>query len=236
MSSGDVFNIRDESNIERLVGTINDPLATTGDVLAVQADKSIKAVTPGSVDAPWGQVSTAKFSGSGSPVGVVTPSGEGDLYVDNTTPALYQATGATSADWAVVGGGGSVPVQAQYYGAPVTIANSASGALTWDNLSSGTELLDRTVPSFPTLLAAGTYALSLVTKSSAPLTPGGNAQLLVNIPGGTIQASTLPDIGLAGYFIWIAGAGDTVEVDVVNNDGAASRDFVIFSALLVKLA
>ena len=52
---------------------------------------------------PWGQASTAKFSGSGSPVGVVTPSGEGDLYVDDTTPGLWQASGATSADWAQVG-------------------------------------------------------------------------------------------------------------------------------------
>lgn len=53
---------------------------------------------------PWGQASTAKYSGSGSPVGVVTPSGIGDLYVDDTTPALYQATGLTSADWQVQGG------------------------------------------------------------------------------------------------------------------------------------
>ncbi len=52
----------------------------------------------------WGQESTAKFAGSGSPVGVVTPTGEGDLYVDSTTPGLWQATGVTSADWAQIGG------------------------------------------------------------------------------------------------------------------------------------
>lgn len=61
------------------------------------------AVGSGGGLSDWGQASTAHFSGSGSPVGVVTPSGEGDLYVDDTTPGLWQATGATSADWAQVG-------------------------------------------------------------------------------------------------------------------------------------
>lgn len=53
--------------------------------------------------AAWGQTSTAKFSGSGSPVGVVTPSAEGDLYTDDTTPGLWQATGAGNTDWQQVG-------------------------------------------------------------------------------------------------------------------------------------
>ncbi|HXA33027.1 MAG TPA: hypothetical protein VNV87_12265 [Acidimicrobiales bacterium] len=57
----------------------------------------------------WGQESTAKFAGSGSPVGVVTPSHEGDLYIDDTTPGLWQATGATSADWQQVGTSGQSP-------------------------------------------------------------------------------------------------------------------------------
>ena len=64
------------------------------------------AVGGGGGIASWGQVSTAHAHGSGSPVGVVTPSGEGDLYVDDTTPGLWQATGATSADWAQVGSSG----------------------------------------------------------------------------------------------------------------------------------
>jgi hypothetical protein len=49
--------------------------------------------------------------GSGSPVGVVTPTGIGYLYVDNTTPALWQAIGPTNADWVNIGGttrGGAV--------------------------------------------------------------------------------------------------------------------------------
>lgn len=58
----------------------------------------------------WGQESTSRYVGSGDPTGVVTPGAIGDLYVDDTTPALYQATGTTSADWQQVGGGGSSPV------------------------------------------------------------------------------------------------------------------------------
>lgn len=61
MSTGDIFNIRDESQIERLVGTLNDPLATTGHVLAVQADKSIKAV-PGGGGGGGAQVVTVPIS------------------------------------------------------------------------------------------------------------------------------------------------------------------------------
>jgi hypothetical protein len=51
----------------------------------------------------WGDAATATFAGSGSPVGVVTPSGEGDLYIDDTTPALWQATGVANTDWQQVG-------------------------------------------------------------------------------------------------------------------------------------
>lgn len=57
----------------------------------------------------WGQATTAHFSGSGSPVTVVTPSAIGDLYVDTTTPGLWQANGLTNTDWQDISGGGSLP-------------------------------------------------------------------------------------------------------------------------------
>lgn len=43
----DTFLIEDESNVVRLEGTLHDPAATTGDVLTVQADKSIAAKPSG---------------------------------------------------------------------------------------------------------------------------------------------------------------------------------------------
>lgn len=51
----------------------------------------------------WGQASQAVFSGSGSPSGVVTPNGAGDLYIDLATPGLYQANGVTNTSWLLIG-------------------------------------------------------------------------------------------------------------------------------------
>ena len=69
---------------------------------------SVQSVATGAI-ANWGQASTARYSGSGSPSGAVTPSAAGDLYIDETTstPAIWQATGTMDTDWQQVGGGGS---------------------------------------------------------------------------------------------------------------------------------
>lgn len=58
---GDTFNIEDESGIERLIGTIHDPAATVGDVLTVQADKSIAAQVEGGGSMPV----MGQYAGSG---------------------------------------------------------------------------------------------------------------------------------------------------------------------------
>jgi hypothetical protein len=42
---------------------------------------------------------TDNVSGHGSPVGVVTPDAINQFYTDVDTPALWQATGITNADW-----------------------------------------------------------------------------------------------------------------------------------------
>lgn len=44
---GDKFEFVDESEVTRLTGTLHDPAATVGQVLTVQADKSIKAAAGG---------------------------------------------------------------------------------------------------------------------------------------------------------------------------------------------
>jgi len=51
----------------------------------------------------WGQSNQATYVGAGSPVGVITPNGAGDLYVDNTTPGLYQANGVLNTSWQLIG-------------------------------------------------------------------------------------------------------------------------------------
>lgn len=63
---------------------------------------------------PGNQPGANAQSGAGSPAGVVTPDAIGQLYVDTTNGGLYQAVGATNADWAQVGGrfpAGGVGVQ-----------------------------------------------------------------------------------------------------------------------------
>jgi len=75
----------------------------------LKADGTLVPV-PGAGGGAWGEAATAQFSGSGSPVGVVTPSGKGDLYVDEDAPALWQATGLTANDWQATGDSQSVKV------------------------------------------------------------------------------------------------------------------------------
>ena len=42
---------------------------------------------------------SGNLSGSGSPVGVVTPSAAGVLYADYTTPGLWESNGTTNTSW-----------------------------------------------------------------------------------------------------------------------------------------
>lgn len=62
-------------------------------------DAATVAQLPSPGIASWGLVPDAALHGSGSPAGVVTPAEIGDLYVDDGNARLWQATGATNADW-----------------------------------------------------------------------------------------------------------------------------------------
>ncbi len=132
-------------------------------------------------------------------------------------------------------GGGSQPVQGNYSGDPVTIADGAAASLPFTNLDSGTELLDRTTPTAPTLLAAGTYVLTLKVFGDA-LTAAGwcfvRGSLALNF-GTTTEH---PDYGEGVTIVRVCDAGDLVGARVENHDGVAARDFYIDTALLVKLA
>lgn len=50
---------------------------------------------------PFGQ--TGVRSGSGSPVGAVTPFKVGEVWLRTTGPTLWMATGLTNADWLQIG-------------------------------------------------------------------------------------------------------------------------------------
>lgn len=88
-----------------------DPSVILANLQAIADAVNAIAPSPGIPD--WGSAVTAHFSGDGSPVGVVTPDNISDLYLDNTTPGLWQANGLTDADWTQVTGGGSgIPTHA----------------------------------------------------------------------------------------------------------------------------
>ncbi len=136
------------------------------------------------------------------------------------------------------GGGGSMPVQAFYAGNTVSIANNAGANLTWDTLSSGTDLLDRSTLDAPALLADGTYALTAEVTADA-LTANGWAALF--FATGNLGGLTGDSIQSNGPFAtvsitFIAVAGDTLLLTVDNVDGVATRNFSIVAATLVKTA
>lgn len=60
---------------------------------------------------PWGLEATSNFVFAGDPNGNVTSKKKGDLCLDITTPAIYQATAPNATTWQLIGsgGGGSFP-------------------------------------------------------------------------------------------------------------------------------
>ncbi len=89
----------------------------------------------------WGLAASAQFHGSGSPVAVVTPNNIGDIYVDDTGPGIWQATGTGSSAWSQVGSGavtsvfgrtGAVVAQSGDYTAAEVGALAATAAASGD--------------------------------------------------------------------------------------------------------
>ncbi len=139
------------------------------------------------------------------------------------------------------GGGGSQPVQAGYSGDDTAIAYGDAASLTWDTLVSGDDLLDRTDPTTPLVLADGWYAITVLAESSAALTVGGKALLTVSSDAQPVSAYTwMLSSNAAAYgsgtLVCFLGAGSNVVAQVFNLDGAVSRNFGIEGAIVVKLA
>ena len=126
-----------------------------------------------------------------------------------------------------------------YTGSNVSIADAAAAPLTWDVISSGADLLDRSAPAAPTFRVGGIYSVAVVVTGDA-LTAAGYAVCAVasGATGGFSFGAGYTEApadtwGASGVII--AAAGDTLAVNVTNHDGAAPRNFSIGSAVLVKL-
>lgn len=130
-----------------------------------------------------------------------------------------------------------VPAEAVYSGANVTIPDGGTAYLPFTTLSNGTDLLNRTDPEQPTVLAAGTYAITVDVHASSILSPGGAAN-------GTLNAGDwggFPGFLVAGRNDFtvsateILKAGDTISEYLLNQDGTSAQNYRISTAIIVRL-
>lgn len=144
--------------------------------------------------AAWGQVSTAEYSGSGSPVGVVTPDASGDLYLDATTPALWQANGVTNTDWQLVSGSSGISAWGQVSTAQYSGAGTPVGTVTPD--AEGDLYVDTTTPALWQATGVTDTDWQQIGTGSAAVSVanfGGNLQSSYN-PGGTVLDALGPTL------------------------------------------
>ncbi len=141
------------------------------------------------------------------------------------------------------GSGGSQPAQASYSGNAVEIAYGDSGAPTWDSLDDGDDLLDRTDPANPLVVADGWYTFTVGIVTTAPFTAGGYAIASPPSPTGaeySVNGVVFGSHGGGAYGLVSVSAffaaGTNVTVGVVNDDGAVARSFKIEPAIVVKFA
>lgn len=157
----------------------------------------------------------------------------------------YKQHGRRHAPWGSdpipgFGGGGSNAFEFLTSGGNNTnIADTATGTLNLAHID-GDTLLDLTDTDVPKIFADGVYALSL-TISCEALTAGGrffgaligSAYMYAADWSGEESGSGVPmTLNWTGPMV----ADDTFEVTVISEDGAASRDFFVYSFLLQKIA
>lgn len=172
-------------------GDVEGPVTTVGELTFTDNSNQ-----PGG--GAWGEASGAALVGSGSPVGVVAPTGIGDLYVDETTPALWQANGLTNTDWQLVGGGGGGTSGAL---APVVVASADASEVT-ATPPSGAATIDG--------VAVATGNRVLLTAQSVPAdngvwvvdTAGAWTRPTDWADGATVVDGTIIATGSNGFFLW----------------------------------
>lgn len=141
-------------------------------------------------------------------------------------------------------GGGGAPLSGAYTGEEATIADGATGPITWDTFAGGDDVLDLTNPVFPTAKVAGLYIVAATVYAYGPLTPGGSFRAIVNMLGLAdnqgVQDSPAASVALPQPVVTVTVAdvfdvGSAIELDVRNSDGASARDFAINRAAVVVI-
>ncbi len=136
--------------------------------------------------------------------------------------------------------------RAQYSGNDVSIANGAAGTLTWDTKVSGTALLNITVPSIPTIVTAGVYAVSVWIAPAAGLTLNGNYEVTLSLDAAgdnapfdgtaspSVAGATVAALELTG--VYYIPAGGQITAVLGSNDGVSTRNFAINTAVVQRIS
>lgn len=133
--------------------------------------------------------------------------------------------------------------------APPTIANGGSARLPFNVQAQGDAVLDITLAIEPTVLATGYWDLNVnVFITSVAFTVGGSFEVYLegdDTAGFGYQARqtsppataglTHPQVQIVLAGVWLT-LGSPIYVVLINNDGAAARDFAIGAALVSLVA
>jgi len=195
------------------------------------------------VDGEWVTRVAAQGGGGGSQTLAQTLALGNDA---NSLKITGLADGVDPQDAATVAqtGGSAVTSRAEYGGNSVTIANGATGVITWDTKYLGDDLLDLTDPENPAVIIAGVYIVTVAVASSEPLTAAGEAQIAFDMDNDGDDPNTLstfPGSGAGGMsgsvtIAYYIPAGGTLHLRVKNFDGASSRDFNLTEAVVQRVS
>jgi hypothetical protein len=127
--------------------------------------------------------------------------------------------------------GNTVTAHATYGGNNVSVPNTGTGTpLTWDTLQAGSALLDLSVPTLPTIVTAGAYAVTVVTTPQSSMTDGkayvfrlssDTAPGLLVYQTVAIEDSLDFDAHAALTLVYYFTAGSTLDVQVQQADAGA---------------
>lgn len=144
------------------------------------------------------------------------------------------------------GGSAAPETREELFGNAVSVANAASGALTWDTSIGPDSLLTLTVPSLPTVITAGVYAVTIDVVASVSMTADGYFEVFLHLDNTGFNQATRTDTRLATAagptprlslaLAWYCPAGSQIRADVFNRDGAATRTFALDNASVQRLS
>jgi hypothetical protein len=139
-------------------------------------------------------------------------------------------------------GGGAQPITREILaGGSTTIANGVNGKVSWGSKTFGDDLLDLSDPKFPTVVTAGTYAVSVDASPDADMTVGGNFRVALELDafgeGARMSSGPLavpasylvPSVSIALTYYLVAGAALTVTI--LNLDGVQDLPFTLNSVI-----